>query len=77
MSFEELKTILTSMGVPEEDITPQATREEAGLDSLGVVELVLVLKQKTGLSITEEERHAAETVEDVVTVISGGTAASE
>lgn len=76
MSFEELKTILISMGVPEEDITPQATREEAGLDSLGVVELVLVLQRKTGLSITEEELHAAETVEDVVTVISSVTAAS-
>jgi acyl carrier protein len=75
MSFEELKTMLTALEVPEEDIILEATREEAGLDSLMVVELVLAL-QEMGISITEEEINGSFTIADVVAVIDGRQAAS-
>jgi acyl carrier protein len=76
MSFEELKAMLIALEVPEEDITPEATREEAGLDSLMVVELVMVLRQELGLSITEEEIHGAFTIAGVTAVIDSRQAAS-
>ncbi|MDT0441494.1 acyl carrier protein [Streptomyces johnsoniae] len=75
MSFDDLKAALVSMGVPEEEITEQAGREEAGLDSLGIAELVLILKQRHGLTVTEEELHEARTVGDVLGIIAGHAAA--
>jgi acyl carrier protein len=76
MSFEELKTMLTALEIPEENITPEATREEAGLDSMEVVELAMVLRQDMQISITEEEIHGAVTIADVVAVINSRQAAS-
>jgi acyl carrier protein len=69
MTVEELKAVLVSMGVDEALITPDAVREEVGLDSLGVAELALVMNQEKGIPVTEEELHGAVTVTDVVALL--------
>ncbi|MEE1752121.1 acyl carrier protein [Streptomyces sp. SP18CS02] len=60
---------MISLGIPEDDISPDATREEAGLDSIAVVELALVLRREKGLAVTEEEIGAAATVADVAALV--------
>lgn len=69
MPFEEFKDLLVAMGLPGDDILPTATREEAGLDSLTVVELTLELRQRYGITVAEEEIHAVETVAGVAELI--------
>ncbi|ABW15105.1 phosphopantetheine-binding [Parafrankia sp. EAN1pec] len=54
--FETLKEILVSkLKVAPENITPDATREDAELDSLAIVELAMVLSTEFGLGISDDE----------------------
>jgi len=53
-------------GVPEEDISADATFEGLGLDSLDVVELTLVLEEKTGVKLEDEELEEIRTVQQAV-----------
>ncbi|GAB2745488.1 acyl carrier protein [Kitasatospora kifunensis] len=69
MSFDELKNIMISLGIPESDIRLDAALEDAGLDSIAVVELALVLRREKGLMVTEEEIGAAATVADVAALV--------
>ncbi|MCB8906834.1 MULTISPECIES: acyl carrier protein [unclassified Streptomyces] len=62
MTFDELKNLLVSLGLDPEDVTPEASREEAGLDSLLLTELALVLRKERGVPVPEEELYAAPTV---------------
>ncbi|MEU5217342.1 acyl carrier protein [Streptomyces sp. NPDC020807] len=70
MTFDELKQLLTELGLDADDITPEATREEAGLDSLLVVELSLVLRKERGIPVPEEDLYAAATVADIERLVS-------
>jgi acyl carrier protein len=63
-TFKELLT--EEFGVPEDDVTPDATFEALGLDSLDVVELTLVLEEKTGVKLEDEELEDVRTVGDAV-----------
>ncbi|MFJ8675612.1 acyl carrier protein [Streptomyces sp. NPDC093589] len=69
MSFDELKEIMTSLGISELDIRLDVPREDVGLDSIGAVELALVLRREKGLAVTEEEIKAAATVGDIATLV--------
>ncbi|GAA2611971.1 acyl carrier protein [Streptomyces axinellae] len=69
MTVEELKAVLVSMGVDEALITPEAVREEVGLDSLGIAELALVMNQERGVPVTEEQLHGVVTVAEVVALL--------
>ncbi|GLW89873.1 acyl carrier protein [Actinokineospora globicatena] len=69
MSFDEWKPVLVSIGLSEDEVTPEATREEAGLDSLALMELSLVLRQRFGVVVTDEEMHEATTVAEVVELV--------
>ncbi|MEU9999133.1 acyl carrier protein [Streptomyces sp. NPDC050848] len=69
MSFDELKNIMISLGIPESDIRLDAHREDAGLDSIAVVELALVLRREKGLSVTEDEIKDAATVADIAALV--------
>jgi acyl carrier protein len=63
-TFKELLT--EEFGVPEDDISPDATFEALGLDSLDVVELTLVLEEKTGVKLEDEELEDVRTVGDAI-----------
>ncbi|WP_441249341.1 acyl carrier protein [Kitasatospora sp. McL0602] len=69
MSFEELKALLLEIGCPEDCIEPDSVREEAGLDSLAVAELVLVLRREKGVLVTEEEIHAVTTLGELAELL--------
>ena len=70
MSQELLATMTEVLsedfGVPEEDISADATFEGLGLDSLDVVELTLVLEEKTGVKLEDEELEEIRTVQQAV-----------
>jgi acyl carrier protein len=54
--YETLKSILIEdIQLSEDDIRPEATFDEAGLDSLAVVELSIVLGKRYGLEISDDE----------------------
>lgn len=68
---QDLYAVFTEMlteefGVPAEDISPDATFEALGLDSLDVVELTLVLEERTGVKLEDEELEDVKTVQDAV-----------
>jgi len=69
MSFDDLKDIMISLGLGESDIRLDATREDAGLDSVAVVELALVLRRERGVEVTEDEIGAATTIGDVAALL--------
>ncbi|MER5641775.1 cytochrome P450 [Kitasatospora sp. NPDC002227] len=69
MEFEALTALLVELGIPEDAVTPAALREEAGLDSLAVAELVLLLERDHGLSVTEEEVHATTTLGELAELL--------
>ena len=62
--FTEL--LSEEFGVPSEDVKPEATFEALGLDSLDVVELTLVLEEKTGVKLEDEELEDVRTVQDAI-----------
>ncbi|MER8047194.1 acyl carrier protein [Streptomyces sp. NPDC094032] len=69
MTFDELKSTLIGMGMPPEELKPDALRDEAGLDSLFAAELALILRQEKGIRIPEEEILSAATLADVATAV--------
>lgn len=61
----KLTEILTgTFGVPEDEISRDASFEALGLDSLDLVELTLVVEQETGVAIPDEALEDIETVGD-------------
>jgi acyl carrier protein len=62
--FAEVLT--EEFGVPAEDVAAEATFEALGLDSLDVVELTLVLEEKTGVKLEDEELEDVKTVQDAI-----------
>jgi acyl carrier protein len=65
--LDTIAEVLTEdFGVPEDDIAPDATFEALGLDSLDVVELTLVLEEKTGVKLEDEELEDIRTLQQAV-----------
>ena len=67
-TFTEL--LNEEFGVPADDVKPDATFEGLGLDSLDVVELTLVLEEKTGVKLEDEELEEVRTVQDAIDKVS-------
>lgn len=63
------KILVDTFGVPAEDVTPEATFESLGLDSLDVVELTLVIEEELGVKIEDEELEDVRTVQDAATKV--------
>ena len=64
--FDMLRDILVSkLKVTPEQIIPEATREDAELDSLAVVELSLLLVKEFGIEISDDELIRAHTLVDI------------
>jgi acyl carrier protein len=47
--------IATTFGVPPQEITPEATFADLELDSIALVELVLVVEQEFGIKLPDDE----------------------
>ncbi len=63
-TFTEVLT--EEFGIEADQVTPEATFEALGLDSLDVVELTLVLEEKTGVKLEDEELEDVRTVKDAM-----------
>jgi acyl carrier protein len=56
---QDLSEVLSEvLSVGEDDLSPDATLEEVGLDSLAVIELSVALAERLGVEL--EERHIAD-----------------
>ena len=66
-TFTEVLT--EEFGIEADQVTPDATFEALGLDSLDVVELTLVLEEKTGVKLEDEELEDVRTVQDAMTKV--------
>jgi acyl carrier protein len=68
--YEELRTLLIKdLRLDESDLRPEADHEEAGLDSLAVVELSMVLSERFGVEISDEDLLEAATVGDIADLL--------
>ena len=54
--YDDIKNMLvSSFNVPPDEIHPEATLEDLELDSLDVVELAAMIKDRLGVQVSEEE----------------------
>ncbi|MEU6609281.1 acyl carrier protein [Streptomyces shenzhenensis] len=61
--YTALQTILTGkLKVSPEKITPEATLQDLGLDSLSVVELSIILESDLGVRVSDDELLDAPTI---------------
>lgn len=68
--FELLKSVMSEVLLLDVDgVRPDASREDAGLDSLAVVELSMVLSQHHGIEITDDELFELDTVAEIVALM--------
>ncbi|MER7729123.1 acyl carrier protein [Streptomyces sp. NPDC096323] len=68
--YERLKAIMVDVLLLDSDrVRPDATLEQAGVDSLTVVELSLVLSQHHGIDISDDELIELETVADIAALM--------
>lgn len=73
--YDLLKTIMIEdLQLDADSVHPGASREDAGLDSLAVVELSIVLSQRHGIPITDDELLELKTVADIARLIEQRTA---
>jgi acyl carrier protein len=73
--YELLKTIMIEdLQLDVAGVYPGASREDAGLDSLAVVELSIVLSRRLGVDITDDELLELKTVADIAQLIEQRTA---
>ncbi|MFG2684423.1 wax ester/triacylglycerol synthase domain-containing protein [Streptomyces sp. NPDC048392] len=77
IDFDFIKGVLVQQGnLPAESITRQATQEEAGIDSLAVTELSMILEERLGVVITEDELAKPTTMDELVSLVAQQAAAS-
>ena len=68
--YELLKTIMIEdLQLDASDVSPDASRADAGLDSLAVVELSMVLSRRLGIEIGDDELLELDTVADIAQLI--------
>lgn len=68
--YELLKTIMIEdLQLDAGGVSPEASREDAGLDSLAIVELSMVLSKRFGIDIPDDEMLELKTVADIAQLI--------
>jgi acyl carrier protein len=78
MNTEELITNLLhdKFGVPREDLVPEQTFEDLGLDSLITVELALLLAKQLDVSLDDDELYPELTLADTAQLLADKRARS-
>ena len=68
--YDELKSILVNdIGLTEDHVRPEATLGEAGMDSLAMVELSLVLDKRHSVVLSDDELIETATVSDIADLV--------
>lgn len=68
--------IAQTHSLPEESVTPEATFDELGIDSLGAMSLVADLEIELGVDVPNEELLKVKSVGDAVDALAGVLAAA-
>jgi acyl carrier protein len=64
--YDKLKSILVDdIQLRDEDIRPDATLQEAGMDSLAMVELSIAVSKRCGVELSDDELVETATVADI------------
>lgn len=67
MIFDKVKKIIVEkLSVDSTEVTPDASFEDLGADSLDIVEIVMALEEEFDIEISDEEAENAKSVGDVV-----------
>ena len=68
---KKIKSIIADqLGIPEEEITPQASFvEDLGADSLDIVELIMAMEEEFEIEISDEDAEKLLTVQDTLDYI--------
>lgn len=77
-TLDDLKSILVDrVGMNEGDVPddPSTTFEDAGLDSLAILEIQLEVQQRYGFEIDESEAANVKTLQDAVDLVNAKLAA--
>lgn len=77
-TYDDLKEILAGrVGMEQEDVPddPATTFEEAGLDSLAIMEIQAELEQRYGFEVTAEDAESIKNFTDVVDFVHARTGA--
>jgi acyl carrier protein len=65
--YEVLRTIMVEdLQLEDADVRPEVGREGAGLDSLAVVELSMILSKRLRIEISDDELMNVSTIGDIV-----------
>lgn len=73
--YDELKQIIsTGFQVPVQEIMPECTLTDLGLDSLDVVELALTIEKELGVSVTDDELAEAGQVKAIAELLTNRSA---
>lgn len=68
--YDRVKDLLVDkFGVPEDELSMEATFEGLDLDSLDLVEFALAAEEELGVRITDEEAEDLETLGDTVKLL--------
>jgi acyl carrier protein len=68
--YEQLKQIMErKFQVPIEDIEPEATLSDLGLDSLDLVELAVTIEKEIGVRVTDDDLAEAGRLRSVVDLV--------
>ena len=61
------KIIADQLGVPEEDVVPEASFiEDLNADSLEMVDLIISLEEEFGVQVSDEDAEKIKTVKDAI-----------
>ena len=68
--FEKVKSILvTRFDMPAEQVGPEATLEDLGLDSLATVEFALALEKELSVEISDDEVADLERIDKIADLV--------
>jgi len=68
--YDLLKTIMIEdLRLDADGVSPDSSREDAGLDSLAIVELSMVLSRRFGVDIPDDEMLELKTVAEIAQLI--------
>lgn len=66
-TFDKVAAIIADkLSIDKKSITPQATLQDLGADSLDIVEIIMKVEEQFGIEINDEEAEKLKNVQDVV-----------
>ncbi len=70
--IKKMKSIIVDkINCKLEDVVPEASFEDLGLDSLDAIELIMAFEEEFSVEIPDEEADKIKTVGDAITAVSG------